>query len=169
MRMQKNLIRVFTLLDEDTILSLEAEHAERPHERILQKAIAKDVTIRVHSEKDYETAIKASNILFGKSTQEDLISLSEEDFLAIFDGVPQGSIPMIDLVEGLDIVDALSSKSGFLKSNGEARRDLKQNCISLNKSKVQSHYTIEEKDLLNGKYLLLQKGKKNYFVLKVEK
>ena len=122
----------------------------------------------VHSEEDLENAIKASDILFGKSTSEDLKKLNEKTFLDVFDGVPQASISKEELQPGLDMIGALAAKTGFLGSNGEARRELKQNSISVNKEKVKEDYLITSADLINDRFVLLQRGKKNYFVLVVE-
>lgn len=160
-------LKTFTLLTREEIEKLEAEHAEAPHLRIMQKALAEDVTVRIHGREAYDTAIKASNILFGKSTEEDLKSLSERDFLSIFQGVPQKVVPAGEL-ESVNVIDLLVSVSGFLSSNGDARRNLKSNAISVNKTKVDDQAHFSKKDLLNGKFLLLQKGKKNYFVVVAE-
>lgn len=163
-----NYIRIFTLKTRDEIEALEQEHAAAPHQRLLQKELAKDITIRVHSEADYETAVQASQILFGKSTAETLRAISEEDFMEIFDGVPMATVAKGELDAGLGIIDALAGKTGFLASNGEARRALKENAISLNKEKVKDDYVVSSSDLINDRYLLLQRGKKNYFVLTIE-
>ncbi len=163
-----NYIRIFTLKSKEEIESLETEHAEAPHLRVLQKAIAEDITIRVHGEEALKTAIAASKILFGKSTADDLRSLSEKDFFAIFDGVPQATVSRSEFGEAMSIVDALAAKSGFLSSNGEARRELKANAISVNKEKVGEDFTITTANLINNKYLLLGKGKKNNYILVVE-
>ena len=163
-----NYIRIFTLKSKEEIESLETQHAEAPHLRILQKAIAEDITIRVHGEGALKTAIAASNILFGKSTADDLRSLSEKDFFAIFDGVPQATVSRSEFGEAMSIVDALAAKSGFLSSNGEARRELKANAISVNKEKVGEDFTITTANLINNKYVLLGKGKKNNYILVVE-
>ena len=160
----KNFIKIFTLKTEEEINALIAEHDEAPHLRILQKELGKDITIRVHSEEDYNTAIAASNILFGKSTANDLKGLSEGDFLAVFEGVPQAEVELSSL-NGMSIVEALAS-TGFLKSNGEAKRALKENSISVNKEKVKEDFVLSKNDLVNGKYVLLQRGKKNYFIVK---
>lgn len=160
-------LKTFTLLTREEIEKLEAEHAQAPHLRIMQKALAEDVTVRIHGREAYDTAIKASNILFGKSTEEDLKSLSERDFLSIFQGVPQKVVPAGEL-ESVNVIDLLVSVSGFLSSNGDARRNLKSNAISVNKTKVDDQAHFSKKDLLNGKFLLLQKGKKNYFVVVAE-
>ncbi len=158
-------IRIFTFLDKETIDGLIAEHKEAPHTRVLQRRLAEEITTFVHGKEELEKAIKASEILFGKSSSEDLKALDEKTFLDVFDGVPQAEIAASVIEAGLDIIGALSEKSGFLKSNGEARRALKENSISLNKEKVNEGYTITDKDLINDKFVLLQRGKKNYFVL----
>lgn len=163
-----NYIRIFTLKTKEEIEALEAEHNAAPHLRILQKAIAEDITIRVHGEEALKTAIAASNILFGKSTEEDLRSLSEKDFLTVFEGVPSATITTSDFSAGLGIIDALSAKTGFLASNGEARRELKANAVSVNKAKVEETYELSEKDLINGKYILLGKGKKNNYLIIID-
>ena len=160
-----NFIRIFTLKTREEIEALEKEHAEAPHLRILQKALAEDITVRVHSEEALQTAISASNILFGKSTSEDLNALSEQDFFSIFDGVPQASISRSEFGEGISIVDAMSAKTGFLSSNGEARRELKANAISVNKEKVDEQFMVGPQQLINNKYVLLGKGKKNNYIL----
>ena len=160
-------IKIFTFLDKETIDGLINEHREAPHMRILQKRLAKEVTITVHNEVEYDNAVKASEILFGRSTSEDLKSLDEATFLDVFDGVPQAEVSPEDIRGGLPIIAALAEQSGFLKSNGEARRALKENSISVNKEKVTEAYTIGESDLINNKFVLLQRGKKNYFILKV--
>lgn len=161
-------IKIFTFLKEEDINSLIAEHKEAPHLRVLQKRLAEEITTMVHSKSDLENAIKASNILFGKSTSEDLKALNEQTFLDVFDGVPQTEIDASDISEGLDMIGALAEKGGFLKSNGEARRALKENSISVNKEKVKEDYKITDADLINNKFVLLQRGKKNYFVLTVK-
>ena len=156
----KKLVRFFTLLSKETIEKLEKEHNEAPHLRILQKAIAEEVTERVHGKEALKTAITASNILFGKSTADDLKSLEERDFYAIFDGVPQASVTIEKVESGLSIVEALVGESNFLKSNSEARRELKSNAVSINKAKVGEDYTLSKEDFINGKYVLIGKGKK---------
>jgi tyrosyl-tRNA synthetase len=160
-----NYIRIFTLKSREEIESLETEHAEAPHLRVLQKAIAEDITDRVHGADALRTAIAASNILFGKSTSDDLRSLSEKDFLAIFDGVPQFTLSREEFGGSISIVDALAGKTGFLSSNGEARRELKANAISVNKEKVGEEFIITPNNLINEKYILLGKGKKNNYIL----
>jgi tyrosyl-tRNA synthetase len=162
------LIRFYTLKTQAEIEAIEAQHNEAPHLRILQKAIAEEVTIRVHGEAALETAIAASNILFGKSTSDDLKKLSESDFLSVFEGVPQAKISRSEIEAGIGIVDLLGAKSGFLSSNSEARRDLKANAISVNKEKVAEDDTINSDYLINNKYILLGKGKKSNFIVVVE-
>lgn len=158
-------IKIFTFLSKEEIESLIKEHAEAPHMRVLQKRLAEEITVMVHSQEDLDNAIKATNILFGKSTSDDLKKLNEKTFLDVFEGVPQAEISISDIENGLDMIAALSAKTGFLSSNGEARRELKQNSISVNKEKVKEDYVITATDLINGKFVLLQRGKKNYFVL----
>ncbi|SIS41102.1 tyrosyl-tRNA synthetase [Zobellia uliginosa] len=160
-------IKIFTFLSKDEIEALIQEHQEAPHMRVLQKRLADEITVMVHSQEDLGNAQKASNILFGKSTSEDLKNLDEKTFLDVFDGVPQAEISKSELTPGLDMIGALADKTGFLASNSEARRELKQNSISVNKEKVKADYQITENDLINGKFVLLQRGKKNYFVLVV--
>ena len=159
-------IRIFTLMTREEIEALEAEQQQDPGKRPMQKALAKDITCRVHSLADYEAAVSASEILFGKSTDEDLRKLSSETLMEIFEGVPQGDVSRDELSAGLSIVDALV-KSGFMKSNGEARRALQEGSISVNKVKVDAERMLVTADVLAGGVVLLQKGKKNYFLLRV--
>jgi tyrosyl-tRNA synthetase len=163
-----NYIRIFTLKSREEIEVLETAHADAPHMRALQKALAEDITERVHGSEALRTAIAASNILFGKSTADDLRSLSEKDFFAIFNGVPQASVSRSEFDGSMSIVDALAAKTGFLSSNGEARRELKANAISVNKEKVGEDFTLTSDHLINNKYILLGKGKKNNYILVVE-
>ena len=160
-------IKIFTFLSRDEIESLVGEHKNAPHLRLLQKRLAEEITVMVHSKENYEKVVQASNILFGKSTSDDLKNLDSETFLEVFEGVPQADIGLNDIKDGLDMVAALAARTGFLSSNGEARRELKQRSISVNKEKVGEDYKIGEQDLINGKYVLLQRGKKNYFILVV--
>ncbi len=159
-------LKIFTLLSREEIESLEQQHQQDPGFRIMQKTLAEHITRTVHSEEDLQTALSASEILFGKSTQDDLLKLSESSFLEVFEGVPQGSISKSSLTQGMGIVEVLTG-CGFLPSNSEARRALQENSISVNKSKTDASKMISPEDLLNGKYLLLQRGKKNYFVVVV--
>jgi tyrosyl-tRNA synthetase len=160
-----NFIRIFTLKTREEIEALEKEHAEAPHLRALQKALAEDITVRVHSAEALQTAISASNILFGKSTSDDLKALSEQDFFSIFDGVPQATISRAEFGDGISIIDAMAAKTGFLSSNGDARRELKANAISVNKEKVDEQFIVGTAQLINNKYVLLGKGKKNNYIL----
>jgi len=160
--------KIFTLLTKDEIAELVNKHNEAPHLRVLQQKLAEEVTVMVHSREDYDAAVEASQILFGKATSEALINLSEDNFLSVFEGVPQGNVAKSDIENGLNIIDALSDVSGFLKSKGEARRALKENSISVNKNKIKDDFVIETSSLINNKYVLLQRGKKNYFLLVVE-
>jgi tyrosyl-tRNA synthetase len=161
-------IRTFTFLSKDEIEALEAQHNEAPHLFILQKKLAEEVTQMVHGKEALETAKAATKILFGKSTEEDLKKLNADQFLEIFKGVPQAKINKKDIHEGLSIIDALAGKTGFLKSNGEARRELKGNAISVNKSKVKDDFIITEDQLINDKFILLGKGKKSNYLLIAE-
>ncbi len=161
-------IKIFTFLSKDEIDSLVVEHNEAPHQRTLQKKLAEEITTAVHSKDDLNNAVVASSILFGKATSEALKNLDEKTFLDVFDGVPQAKISKSELEgEGLDMIAALAAQTGFLGSNGEARRELKQNSISVNKEKVKEDYKITTADLINNTYVLLQRGKKNYFILKI--
>jgi tyrosyl-tRNA synthetase len=164
----ENFIKKFTFLSRETIENLIAEHKENPHLRLLQKTLGEEVTILTHGKEAYENALKASNILFGKSTASDLKSLDEQTFLDVFDGVPQATISVADFSEGLDMIGALAAKTNFLKSNGDARRALKENAISVNKEKVKEDYKITSDDLIANKFVLLQRGKKTYYLLNIE-
>ena len=160
-----NYIKIFTFLSREEIDSLIDEHEQAPHLRVLQNKIATEVTLLVHSKEDLDRAKKASQILFGKSTSEELKSLDKATFLEVFEGVPQAEITRLNLESGIDIIAALAGETSFLKSNGEARRALKENSISVNKTKVNDQYVIDNKDLINDRYVLLQRGKKTYFIL----
>jgi len=161
----KKLIRFFTLLDKETIEKIEKEHEEAPHLRLLQKTIAEDVTTRIHGKEALDAAIIASNILFGKSTSEDLKKLSNEQIFEVFDGVPKATISYAEIENGLSIVDALVGKSNFLTSNGEAKRELKANAISVNKEKIGENFIFSKDHLINNKISLIGKGKKNNYLL----
>ena len=160
-------IRIFTLKSKNEIESLEAAHTENPRARILQTALAEDITTRVHSLEDLKTAVSASEILFGKSAKSDLENLPESEFLSVFEGVDKATISLELLNSGVGVIDLLSEHTGFLSSKGEARRALKENSIRLNKDIVDESKSVDRSDLLNGKYLLLQRGKKNYFLVSV--
>ncbi len=160
-------IKIFTLFGETEINEMIARHNEAPHAREIQKAIAKDITIRVHSEEDYNAALEASQILFGKGTTESLRKLDERTLLSVFEGVPQSDVSRSEIENGMGIIEFLAGKTQIFASNGEARRMLKDNGVSINKEKVKDSYEITTADLLNEKYILVQKGKKNYFLVKV--
>jgi tyrosyl-tRNA synthetase len=162
-------IRIFTLLTKAEIEMLEKQHAAAPHERALQKALAKDVTIRVHSEADYHTAVKASEILFGKSTTADLVSLNESTLLSVLEGVPQVEIKKTEYKNAPNVTELLSviTQSLIFPSKGEARKMIAGGGVSINKNKVESPESSAQFDLLLNKYLLVQKGKKNYYLVKV--
>ncbi|EOZ98635.1 Tyrosyl-tRNA synthetase [Indibacter alkaliphilus LW1] len=163
-------IRIFTTLGRETIESIEKEHAEAPHMRLLQKEIAKQVTLMVHGEKEYEMAVKASSILFGKSSTEDLAALDERTFLQVFDGVPQAKLSKSDFEATPNVVDLLSEKaSGIIfTSKGEARKMIQGGGVSINKEKLADPNGEIKFDLLQGKYLLVQKGKKNYYIMEIQ-
>ena len=165
----ENYIRIFTVKTKSEIDALIEEHKNAPHLRILQKELAKDITIRVHSENDYAAALEASEILFGKGTSESLSKLSNDDLLAVFVGVPQFNVSVLDLNSGISIVDFLAEKTAVFPSKGEARKMIDGGGVSINKTKVESQdFLINENSLLNGKYILVQRGKKNYFLITVE-
>ncbi len=161
-----NYIKIFTFLEKDLIENLIANHKKDPHLRIVQKKLAEEVTIIVHSQEELDNAKLASKILFGSSTFEDLKKIKKEFFIEIFHGVPQFEISLDKVSSGLKIIEALTLNSIFLKSNAEARRLLVQNSISINKNKVDQNYIISDEDIVND-CILIQKGKKNYFLLKV--
>ena len=162
----KNYIRIFTLFTKEEIEKLEAEHATAPHLRTLQKALAKDITIRVHSEDDYNAAVEATQILFN-GTLEDLAKLSEELFLDIFDGVPQFEVSQTEIESGIPLIDLLAEKTQVFPSKGEARKMIQGGGVLVNKAKIEDlELKIDGSHLINNKYILVQKGKKNYFVIK---
>jgi tyrosyl-tRNA synthetase len=162
-------IRIFTLFDKAKIEAMEEEHKQAPHLRVLQKALAKDITVRVHSEEDYNSAIKASEILFGNSATDELKSIDESTLLSVFEGVPQVNISTSEFKNALTITDLLSvvTKSEIFPSKGEARKMISGGGVYVNKNKVNSPDQKVEFELLQEKYLLVQKGKKNYFLVKV--
>ena len=157
-------IKIFTFLDRTTIEQLIKEHQESPHLRLLQKRLAEEVTTFVHTKADFENAEKASNILFSKSFKADIKTLDEKTFLDIFEGVPQAEISKADFDKGLDMIGALAAQTNFLASNGEARRALKENSISVNKEKVTDTYILSDDDLINNHYVIINKGKKNLYI-----
>ena len=159
-------IKIFTFLDKNTIDSIIAEHQTAPHLRVLQKRLAEEITIFVHGKEELEKAIFASSAFFSP-TMDDLKKLDVATFLEVFDGVPQAEVSVDDINEGLDMIAALSAKTGFLASNSDARRELQQNSISLNKEKIAADYKITSTDLIHNQFVMLQKGKKNYYLIKV--
>ncbi|MEE0926774.1 MAG: tyrosine--tRNA ligase, partial [Bacteroidales bacterium] len=164
----KKFIRIFTLMPREEIEALEAEHDKAPDMRLLQKTLAKDITIRVHSQEALDAAMAASDILFGKGTKESLAGLDEATFLSVFEGVPTFELEKTELENGIDIIELLAGKTQILASKGEARRGLKENSISINKEKVKEGFVVDSSCLLNDRYVLVQKGKKNYFIVRVK-
>jgi len=158
-------IRIFTLKSKEEIEALEKEHQVEPHKRKLQRALAEDVTIRVHTEKALNNAVAASNILFGQSTQKELNNIGENDFLSVFEGVPQAEVSKSTLEAGIPLVDFTVDHAKAFSSKGEARRMVQNNGLSINKEKVNADKMLSSADLLHGKYILLQKGKKNYYLI----
>lgn len=158
-------IKIFTMLSREEIEQLISEHQAAPHLRVLQNKLAEELTVLVHGREELQKAQKASQILFGNSTSDDLRQLDAKTFLEVFDGVPQAEVTRADIAAGLDMIAALSAKTGFIASNSEARRALKEKSIAVNKEKVEENYIIAEKDIIDDKFVLLQRGKKNYFVI----
>ncbi len=163
----KKYIKIFTLLSQKEIEQLIKEHGEAPHLRLLQKTLAQDITTRVHSKADYKAAVEASQILFGKGTTETLKKLDERMLLNVFKGVPQPKVQRSEFDTGIGLLDFLAAKTGIFKSNGEARRMLKDRAVMINKNRVNENYQLSNNDLLNNRYILVQKGKKNYFLIKI--
>ncbi len=162
----KKYIRIYTLFSKEEVEGMEKEQDAAPHLRTLQKALAKDITIRVHGEAEYKQAVEASEILFGKGTTETLHHLDERTLLNVFEGVPQFEINKNELEAGIGLVDFLADKTDIFPSKGEARRMLKDGGVQLNKEKVSEDFTVTGNLLLNNRYILVQKGKKNYFLVK---
>lgn len=161
-------VKIFTILSQDEIAELVKEHSEAPHLRVLQKRLAKELTVIVHSEKDYDTSVEASKILFGKGTKETLQKLDENTLLSIFEGVSQYSISYKDLTSGINILDLLVTNAEIFKSKGELRRLMKDNGLSVNQEKLSdSEAVISVDSLINNKYILIRKGKKHYSLIKV--
>ena len=158
-------IKIFTMLSREEIEQLISEHQAAPHLRVLQNKLAEELTTLVHGREELQKAQKASQILFGNSTSDDLRQLDAKTFLEVFDGVPQAEVTRTDIAAGLDMIAALSAKTDFIASNSEARRALKEKSIAVNKEKVEESYIIGEKDIIDDKFVLLQRGKKNYFVI----
>jgi tyrosyl-tRNA synthetase len=161
-------IKIFTRLPKEEIDHLTAQHREAPHTRVLQKRLGQEVTMMVHSKGDYETAVEAAQILFGKGTAESLKKLSEDDLMAVFEGVPQFDVSKAELDKGINILDLLAVRTAVFSSKGEARRTIKAGGVSINKERItNTEETVSLKVLLDNKYILIQRGKKNYFLLKV--
>lgn len=160
-------IKIFTFLPREVIEEKIQEHQTAPHLRLLQKTIAEEVTTLVHGKEAYFKAVEASQILFGKTTGDSLQKLDSQTFLELFEGVPQAEVSRSLIDGGLDLIAALATETGFLSSNGEARRALKENAISVNQVKVDENFTLGAKDLIAAQYILLRRGKKNYFILKI--
>lgn len=162
-------IKIFTLLSQEEVAGLIEKHAEAPHLRLLQKRLAEEVTIMVHSREDYDLAVEASQILFGQGTTELLNKLDEETFLSVFEGVPQYKLSAKELETGIKVVDLLSEKAMVFPSKGELRRTIQGNGLSINKDKVaDAELIVDAGFLIGNKYILIQKGKKNYFLLIAE-
>lgn len=164
----KKFIKIFTLFSKEEVESMISAHEKEPHLRELQKTLAKDMTIRVHGEKEFNSAIEASEILFGKGTTETLKNLDEKTLLSVFDGLPMFEMDRNSLNEGINIIDLVAEKTNVLASKSEARRTLKENALSINKTKITEDYICTDSDLLNNKYILIQKGKKNYYLIIVK-
>ena len=164
----KNYIKIFTFLEKDEIEKIISQHDEEPHQRILQKKLAAEVTLMVHNQNELENAEKASKVLFSKNFLEEINEIDEDIFLDIFDGVPMSEISLKEFKNGIEIVKILHENSGFLSSNSEARRALVENSISINKNKVDQNYIVSEKDLIRNKYVIINRGKKKTFILKAK-
>ncbi len=163
----KKYIKIFTMLTQQEVEAAISQHEEAPHQRSLQKLLAKEVTIMAHGENEYNKSLEASSILFGNSTSEILRKLDESTFLSVFDGVPQFNVPKAELNK--NIIETLAVSTAIFPSKGECRKMIQAGGLSINKDKNQDiDYVIDEKDLLNGKYILVQKGKKNYYIIKCE-
>ena len=159
-------IKIFTFLEQEEINSLIETHKEQPHLRQLQKRLAQEITTMVHSVEDCQNAEKAAQILYSKAFKDDIQTLDEATFLDVFEGVPQADVSKAKILEGLDMIAALSAETGFLASNGEARRALKENSIAVNKEKVNEQYTLSATDLINDTYIILNRGKRSTFIIR---
>ena len=159
-------IKIFTFLEQEEINSLIETHKEQPHLRQLQKRLAQEITTMVHSVEDCQNAEKAAQILYSKAFKDDIQTLDETTFLDVFEGVPQADVSKAKILEGLDMIAALSAETGFLASNGEARRALKENSIAVNKEKVNEQYTLSAADLINDSYIILNRGKRSTFIIR---
>ncbi|MCQ2607642.1 MAG: tyrosine--tRNA ligase [Bacteroidales bacterium] len=165
----KRYIKIFTMLPKEEIDSLIAEHEQAPHLRVLQKRLAQEVTIMVHSKEDYEAALEASNILFGNATSDSLKKLDKETFLSVFEGVPTFQVAKSEIEAGVSVIDLIAEKTNIFPSKGEARKMIQGGGVSINKAKVEAiDMQVNATALLNGSYILVQKGKKNYFIVEVK-
>ncbi|SDS30161.1 tyrosyl-tRNA synthetase [Mucilaginibacter mallensis] len=165
----KTYIRIFTLFDQDTIIALETEQDAAPHLRTLQKALAKDITIRVHGEAEYEKAIKSSEFLFGNTGIEFLNELNDAEVIGLFEGVPNFTIAKSELIEGINATELLAGKTAVFASKGEAKKMIQGGGVAINKQKIGTADDVYQADaLINGKFLVAQKGKKNYFLIIAE-
>lgn len=160
-------IKIFTFLTKNEIENIIAEHSEMPHLRVLQKRLAEEITTMVHSKDEYENAVEASKILFSKDFKNEIKQLPERLFLDVFEGVKHAEISEAEFNEGIDMIGALAAKTDFLSSNGDARRALKENAIAVNKEKIKEDYVLSSEDLIHDKYIILSRGKKTNFILKV--
>jgi tyrosyl-tRNA synthetase len=166
--MYGSILKIFTVLGQKEIKEIITEHSKAPHERLLQKRLAEEVTVMVHSRNEYEGAVEASQILFGKGTTESLKKMSENTFLSVFDGVPVFDVEMEILHKGVSIADLCTDYSQVFASKGELRRLVQGGGFSINKAKIENPDEILRREsLLNNKYLLIQKGKKNYYLIRV--
>lgn len=161
----ERFIKIFTLFSKDEVEELVVRHKEAPHERVLQNALAEHLTIMVHCEKDFNASVQASQILFGKGTTEMLRNLPENILTALFEGVPIFEINEALPKEGIMVVDFLAEKTKIFPSKSEARRTLKDNGVAINKRKINEHFIVSKKDLIKNKYILVQRGKKSYFLV----
>lgn len=158
-------IKIFTMLSREEIESIVQKHKQEPHLRILQQALAKEVTIMVHGENEYNSAVEASQVLFGKGTKEMLEKLDEQTFLSVFDGVPQYSVAKVNIEQGIPILDLVAVHTDIFPSKGEARKLIVAGGLSINKEKINSEIVLNSSYLLNNKFILIQKGKKNYYII----
>ena len=158
-------IKIFTLLAKEDIDTLINEHLEAPHLRNLQKRLAKEVTTMIHSKEDYDAAVEASQILFGKGTAEAFKKLSTDMIQSVFEGVPQSNVPLPDIDAGIQAIDFLTNRAGAASSNREAREFLKNNAISINGQKIKADFVVDKSSLLQGKYILVQRGRKNFYLV----
>ena len=163
----KNYIKIFTFIEKKKIEKLIVEHNAEPHLRILQKTLASEVTRMVHSQAELDNAEKASKILFSKNFLFEMNEIEENIFLDIFEGVPMSEISNVEIKEGVEIIKLLYEKSGFLTSNSDAKRALSENSIAVNKNKVGQDYIVSEKDLIKNKYIVINRGKKKTFIIKL--